>query len=71
MVFHKVDMFSIKIRSFANSLSLNGRKDIALMYMKALSEVALFVEDGANILIENGWMEQPPKAIDRDELSSN
>jgi hypothetical protein len=70
MVFHKVDMFSIKIRSFANSMSLNGRRDIGLMYMKALSEVALFVEDGANIMIENGWMEQPPKAIDRDELTN-
>jgi hypothetical protein len=70
MVFHKVDMFSIKIRSFANSMAVNGRRDIALMYMKSLSEVSLFVEDGANILIEHGWMEQPPKAIDRDELSA-
>jgi hypothetical protein len=70
MVFHKVDMFSIKIRSFANSMAVNGRRDIGLMYLKALSEVALFVEDGANIMIENGWMEQPPKAIDRDQLSA-
>lgn len=70
MVFHKVDMFSIKIRSFANSMAVNGRRDIGLMYLKALSEVSLFVEDGANLLIEHGWMEQPPKAIDRDQLSS-
>jgi hypothetical protein len=70
MVFHKVDMFAIKIRSFANSMAVNGRRDIGLMYLKALSEVSLFVEDGANILIEHGWMEQPPKAIDRDELSA-
>lgn len=70
MLFHKVDMFSIKIRSFANSMAVNGRRDIGLMYMKALSEVSLFVEDGANIMIEHGWMEQPPKAIDRDQLSA-
>jgi Protein of unknown function (DUF3231) len=70
MVFHKVDMFSIKIRSFANSVAVNGRRDISLMYMKSLAEVSLFVEDGANIMIDHGWMEQPPKAIDRENLSS-
>ncbi|MDM5327163.1 DUF3231 family protein [Neobacillus sp. CF12] len=70
MVFHKVDMFSIKIRSFANSMAVNGRRDIGMMYMKSLTEVSLFVEDGANIMIEHGWMEQPPKAIDREKLSS-
>lgn len=70
MVFHKVDMFSIKIRSFANAMSVNGRRDISLMYMKSLAEVSLYAEDGANIMIEHGWMEQPPKAIDRENLSS-
>lgn len=25
-------------------------------------------EDGANILIKNGWLEEPPKAIDRQKL---
>ncbi|MCM3690691.1 DUF3231 family protein [Neobacillus niacini] len=70
MVFHKVDMFSMKIRSFANSMAVNGRRDIGLMYMKSLSEVALYVEDGANIMIDHGWMEQPPKALDRVNLSS-
>jgi hypothetical protein len=71
MLFHKVDMFAIKIRSFANSMAVNGRRDIGLMYMKCLTEVTLFVEDGATMMIENGWMEQPPKAIDRTDLASN
>jgi hypothetical protein len=70
MLFHKVDMFAIKIRSFANSMAVNGRRDIGLMYTKCLTEVTLFVEDGAMMMIENGWMEQPPKAIDRTDLAS-
>ncbi|MEH7177621.1 DUF3231 family protein [Neobacillus vireti] len=70
MVFHKVDMFSIKMRAFGNSMSVNGRRDLGLAYMKSLAEVSLFVEDGANILIENGWMEQPPKSVDREYLAS-
>ena len=70
MVFHKVDMFSIKIRAFGNSIAVNGRRDLGLMYLKLLADVSLFVDDGANILIENGWMEEPPKAIDRTKLTS-
>jgi hypothetical protein len=70
MLFHKVDMFNIKIRHYGNSISVNGRRDIGAMYLKTLAEVLLFVDDGANILIDHGWMEQPPQAIDRDNLSS-
>lgn len=70
MVAHKIDMFSMKIRTYANGISLNGRRDIGTMYMRLLMDVGLFVEDGANIMIDRGWMEQPPEAADRDNLNS-
>jgi hypothetical protein len=66
MLFHKVDMFSMKIRAFGNSLAVNGRKDIGILYGKSLINNSLFVEDGANILIEKQWMESPPKAEKRE-----
>ncbi len=59
----------MKIRSYANGASLNGRRDIGAMYGKFLMDVSLFVEDGANIMIDHGWMEQPPEAIDREALA--
>ncbi|RDU38892.1 hypothetical protein DRW41_04870 [Neobacillus piezotolerans] len=68
MLFHKVDMFSMKIRSFGNSLAVNGRRDIALMYGRSLMNTGLFVDDATNILIDKGWMVSPPKAFDRDKL---
>lgn len=68
IVFHKIDMFSMKIREYANGISLDGRKDIGALFAKCILDVSLFVEDGANIMIELGWMEQPPEAIDRDKL---
>jgi len=71
MLWHKVDMFSMKIRAYGNSIAVNGRRDIGLMYGRNLANVFLFVDDGANLLIENGWMEQPPKAIDREHLASH
>lgn len=70
MIYHKIDMFSMKIREYANGLSLNGRKDIGILFAKCQTDVAVYVEDGANILIDHGWLEQPPEAIDRENLSS-
>ncbi|MBT2687729.1 DUF3231 family protein [Bacillus sp. ISL-47] len=64
MLFHKVDMFSMKVRSFANSAAVNGRRDLALLYARAMMRVSIFAEDGANMMIEKGWMEQPPHARD-------
>lgn len=71
MLFHKVDMFSMKIRAFGNSVAVNGRHDIGLLYTKALMKNSAFVESAARILIEKGWMEQPPKAADRNNLESS
>lgn len=68
MLYHKVDMFSMKIRAFGNSLAVNGRHDIGFMYSKALQEIAVFISDGVTILTKNGWMEKPPEAVERENL---
>ncbi|MDP4087163.1 MAG: DUF3231 family protein, partial [Bacillota bacterium] len=39
-------------------------------YGKFLLDIGLYVEDGAQIMIDQGWMEQPPEAVDRDSLTS-
>ncbi|MGN7169098.1 DUF3231 family protein [Paenibacillus cellulositrophicus] len=70
MVYHKIDMFAMKIREYANGASLSARKDVAALFAKCQLEVSLYVEDGANIMIDHGWLEQPPEAIDRDELQA-
>jgi hypothetical protein len=31
--------------------------------------IASFVEDATKLMIENGWMEQPPEAPDHQHLS--
>ncbi|MCU9614977.1 DUF3231 family protein [Caldibacillus lycopersici] len=71
MLWHKIDMFTMKIRSYANALSLNGRRDISALYLRLLKDIGLYVEDGANIMIGQGWMEQIPLAIDRTNLHKN
>jgi len=66
MLFHKVDMFSMKIRAFGNSLAVSPRRDLGLLYGRTLINIGLFVDDGANILIDKGWLESPPQAFARD-----
>jgi hypothetical protein len=71
MLFHKVDMFSMKIRAFGNSVAVNGRHDLAALYGKSLADIFMFVEEASKLMMENGWMEIPPEAADREELASN
>lgn len=71
MLFHKMDMFSMKMRAFGNSVAVNGRHDVGLVYTKSFMKIGAFVEEAAKIMIEKGWMEQPPKAINRQNLASD
>ncbi|MCM3670650.1 DUF3231 family protein [Mesobacillus maritimus] len=71
MLAHKIEMFSMKIRAYGNAMSLGARRDLGAMYGKLLLDIGLYVEDGANIMINHGWMEEPPKAASRDELSKH
>jgi len=66
MLFHKVDMFAMKIRAFGNSLAVTARRDIDSLYIRTLVNIGLFVDDGMKILIDKGWLESPPTAYDRD-----
>ncbi|WP_312096320.1 DUF3231 family protein [Niallia sp.] len=68
MLYHKMDMFSMRIRSFGNSVALSGRHDLGIMYARGFMQIAGFAEDAAKIMIENGWMEHPPFAAERGKL---
>jgi hypothetical protein len=69
MLFHKMDMFTMKMRAFGNSVAVNGRHDVGLLYMKSLTKIGFFVQDAAKIMIEKGWMEKAPMAAERHKLS--
>jgi len=68
MMFHKLDMFSMRIRSYANSMAVSPRHDLAATYARLMLEVGKYAEDGARTMIDFGWMEQPPQAADRAAL---
>lgn len=65
MLFHKMDMFTMKLRTFGNSMAVDGRHDLGIVYTKSMLEDAAFVQEAAKIMIEKGWFEQPPYAAER------
>lgn len=53
----------------AFSLSATMRKDLVAKYALLMPEILAYGGEGANIMINRGWLEQPPQAVDRKALS--
>lgn len=70
MLFHIVTLVSSAVGYYGAGLSVSQRRDLGLEYTKFISEVVLYVEDGAELLIKYGWLEQPPLADDRKRLAN-
>jgi hypothetical protein len=70
MMFHIAGLVASGIGQYGAAMSTSPRRDLGVMYTRLIGEIAKYSEDGANIMINNGWMEQPPKAADRDELAN-
>lgn len=68
MMFYTSGLIALSVGYYGSAVSQSLRGDIIAMYNRLSLEIQMFSEDGANIMIRNGWMEQPPMAPDRDEL---
>lgn len=62
-------MYKIKIGSLGMALPEISRSDLRDIFMKYLDESAKYAQDAASILIDYGWLEQPPQAIDHKNLT--
>jgi len=51
-------------------LSTSLRHDIISSLALLITEIADYTEDGVNIMIDNGWLEEPPCLVDREELKN-
>ncbi|MFC0273381.1 DUF3231 family protein [Metabacillus herbersteinensis] len=70
MMFHFNSIASRAIEYYGTSLSVTSRRDLSAHYIRIMGGVLKYVEDGINIMIDHGWMEQPPRMIDHDELAN-
>ncbi|WP_249872474.1 DUF3231 family protein [Oceanobacillus saliphilus] len=69
MMAHVEAMQTAGIAYYGASLGASLRKDLGLDYSRLMIEVTQYAEDGANIMIKNGWMEKPPQAPDRQAIA--
>ncbi|WP_147534207.1 DUF3231 family protein [Bacillus marasmi] len=69
MMFYTSALIGLSIGYYGTGIAQSPRVDIGVMYSRLMVEVQLYSEDGANIMIKNKWLEQPPIASDRDELA--
>jgi Protein of unknown function (DUF3231) len=71
MLNHIVSLVSAAVGFFGAGLAVTQRRDIAMDYTRIIAEIGLYAEDGAQLLIKNGWLEQPPLADDRETLAND
>jgi len=68
MLFHVVLLNQVGIAAYGTALSASMRKDLQASYMRLVAEIGQYAADGANLLIDKNWMEEPPEAVDHREL---
>lgn len=51
------------------SASVSARNDIIDLYGKFITQVGVYAEKGARIMMANDWLEEPPRVVDRDRLA--
>ncbi|MEC1524237.1 DUF3231 family protein [Neobacillus niacini] len=68
IMFHITGMIAAGIGNYGMAMAASPRRDIGLRYATLIPEISLYAEDGANIMINHGWLKEPPQAEDRDQL---
>lgn len=69
ILFHATMMIAAGIGNYGLSMSTSQRLDLTINYARLLAEIGLYAEDGANLMIANKWLEEPPQAINRVEIA--
>ncbi|WP_420491404.1 DUF3231 family protein [Neobacillus drentensis] len=69
MLFHIVTLVTTASGYYGAAFAISQRRDLGLKYELLIADITRYAEDGANLLIKNGWMEQPPMFDDREKLA--
>ena len=68
MMSHSAMISSSRISSLGMAMADTVRSDLETKYMKYLAKIMMYNKKGANIMIDNKWLEQPPQAIKHENL---
>lgn len=69
MMYHTTALIALSVAYYGTSLSTSLRKDLTADYTRLSAENMKYAGEGAKITIDQGWMEEPPQALNRDQLA--
>lgn len=69
MLFHIAMLNAVNIRNYTEAMATSMRNDINATFVRLSAEVAEFAKEGMDILVDNGWLEQPPQVVNHDKLA--
>lgn len=67
--FHMGFLSAAGTGNYATAAAASQRSDLVLNYERLSLEIGQFAKDGADIMIKNEWLEQPPGTIDKQKLT--
>lgn len=70
-MFHMTLLTSARIGNYATAAAVSQRSDLVMNYERLSLEIGQFAKDGADIMIQNAWLEQPPGTLDKTKLAKN
>lgn len=68
MMFQVNSLTAISVAGYGAAIGVTLRKDLDGHYTRLVSEILQYGNDGAKLMIENKWLEQPPQNVDREAL---
>lgn len=71
IMYHTTGLVGLSMAYYGQAMSTSLRKDITTDYTRLTAETGKYSLEGAKITIDNGWLEEPPQALDRDQLAKN
>lgn len=69
MLYHISLLVAAGTANYGAATAASPRRDIAANYVRLAAEIATYAADGAKLMIEKRWLEEPPQAVNRKELT--
>lgn len=70
-LFHMGLLSALGTGNYATAAATSQRSDLVLNYERLSLEIGQYAKDGADIMISNEWLEQPPGTMDKEKLAKN
>ncbi|MDG5789366.1 DUF3231 family protein [Evansella sp. AB-P1] len=70
MMFHMGLLSAAGTGNYATAAAASQRTDLVVDYERLSIEIGQYAKEGADIMIKNQWLEQPPGTVDKEKLAT-